>query len=308
MGTDGQLTLRNDYRVESGLDEVRLSALGTASLDLGVDHSITVLSLFNRSLSDETSLQTGVSADYGGSYLEKWQLQYLARTLWFNQVFGDHRNLFGTRLRLRWAGFHAYGERDEPDRRTVAYGDNGGVFEWLVRSGSGERFFSNLRQDDVGGNLSLRVPLWAEAWATVGGSTQLSLRGFNNRRFRMVKNQSNTDAAAFQRPIEELLDAQSLGTTTDIREETRDNDSYESQQLLYSGAPAARDADPGTAVAGGRPAHGDPLAERRVAQPLRPAGRRRPQAHRPHRRRLPAGRRPQVPAQRRACCCGRPTA
>jgi hypothetical protein len=234
VGADGQLTLRNDYRVESGLDEVRLSALGTASLDLGIDHSLTVLSLFNRSLSDETSLQTGVSADYGGAYLEKWQLQYLARTLWFNQIFGDHRNLFGTRLRLRWAGFHAYGERDEPDRRTVAYGDNGGVFEWLVRSGSGERFFSNLRQDDVGSNLSLRAPLWAEAWATVGGSAQLSLRDFDNRRFRMVKNQSNTNAAAFQQPIEELLNAQSLGTTTDIREETRDNDSYESQQLLYS--------------------------------------------------------------------------
>jgi hypothetical protein len=235
VGADGVLTGRNDYRIETGVDEVQLSALGTASLDLGIDHSMTALSLLNRSLSDETSLQTGNSADYGGAYLEKWQLQYLARTLWFNQLFGDHRNLFGTRLRMRWGLFQAYGERDEPDRRTVAYGDNGGVFEWLVRSGSGERFYSNLSQNDLGANLSARFPLWAEAWATLGGATTRSTRDFSNRRFRMVKNGANTDGSVFQRPIEELLSPQSVGTATDIREETRDNDSYQSLQMLYAG-------------------------------------------------------------------------
>ena len=82
---DGTLLARNEYRVESGVDEVRLSALATASLDLGIDHSITLLSLYNRATSDETSLQTGTR---DGSSLEKWQLQYLARTLWFNQALG----------------------------------------------------------------------------------------------------------------------------------------------------------------------------------------------------------------------------
>ena len=120
VGADGNLIARNEYRVETGVEEVQLAALGTASLDLGIDHSMTLLSLFNRSVSDETSLQTGNSVEFGGSYLEKWQLYYLARTLWFNQLFGDHRNLFGSRLRLRWALFQAYAERAEPDRRKVA--------------------------------------------------------------------------------------------------------------------------------------------------------------------------------------------
>ncbi len=235
IGENGQLIARNDYRVENGVEEVRLSGLGTASLDLGVDHSISALSLLNRSASDETSLQTGNSSDFGGAYLEKWQLQYLARTLWFNQLFGDHRNLGGTRLRLRWAAFQAYAERDEPDRRTVAYGDNGGTFEWLVRSGSGERFYSNLRQDDVGANLSLRAPLWSAAWVTLGGQTQRSDRSFSNRRFRMTKNQSNADSTVYQRPIEELLSAQAIGDITDIGEFTRNDDSYQSRQVLYSG-------------------------------------------------------------------------
>ena len=231
--SESQLVENNRFDAETGTDEVQLSALATASLDLGIDHSMTVLSLFNRNVSDQTSLQRGKHTEY--PVYEKWQLQFLARTLWFNQLFGDHRNLLGSRLRLRWAGFHAYGERDEPDLRTTAYGDNGGVMEWLQRSGSGERFFSNLRQDDVGGNLSLRFPLWAEAWGTIGAFSQLSWREFGTRRFRMVKHGQNTDDTVFRLPVEELLRPENIGRYVDIREETRPQDSYQSQQSLYAG-------------------------------------------------------------------------
>jgi hypothetical protein len=228
QGDGATLVLSNSFQTESGVDEVRLSALGTASLDLGIDHSLTLLSLYNRATSDETSLKTGTSGD---AYVQRWQLQYLARTLWFNQLFGDHRNLFGTRLRLRWSGFHAYGNRDEPDRRTVSYGDNSGTFEWTAA----ERFFSGLTQNDVGGTVSLRMPLWAQAWATLGGFSQHSTRAFGNRRFRMLKNSSNTDGEVFKRPVEELFSPQMIGQATDMDEETRNNDSYDSTQTLYAG-------------------------------------------------------------------------
>ncbi len=232
IAMDGSLVERNNYRVETGAEDVQLSSLATASLDLGLDHSMTVLSLFNRGVSDETLLLSGTSADIGG--LEKWQLQYLARTLWFNQIFGDHRNLAGTRLRLRWAGFHAYGERDEPDRRTVAYGLFGGNYEWLDTTASGTRFYSGLRQDDVGGSLSLRFPLWSEAWGTIGGASQLSTRDFTNRRFRMRKHQNNADGTAYRRPVEELFNADGIGTLTEMQDATRDDDSYESRQAHYA--------------------------------------------------------------------------
>ncbi len=222
----------NDYRNETGTDVVALSTFGTANLDLGTDHSLSVLSLFNRNVEDETSLRIGRSVD--GS-TEKWQLQYLARTLWFNQVFGDHRNLFGTRLRLRWAGFHSYGERDEPDRRTVAYLLTGNEYEWIDTTASGTRFFSNLRQDDLGGNLALRFPLWAQAWGTVGGATSVAGREFSSRRFRMRKHPNNRDGLAFRRPVEELFSADGIGKFTELQDATRDDDSYQSRQLQYAG-------------------------------------------------------------------------
>jgi hypothetical protein len=96
--SETELVESSRFDAEIGADEVQMAALATASLDLGIDHSMTVLTLFNRSVSDETALQNGKTSDY--ARLEKWQLQFLARTLWFNQAFGDHRNLGGTRLRL----------------------------------------------------------------------------------------------------------------------------------------------------------------------------------------------------------------
>ncbi len=139
---DGSLVMLNDYRVESGSDEVQLAALGTASLDLGPEDSLTFLTLFNRSLTDETSLKIGESGDLAaGELAEKWQLQFLSRTLSLNQLLGDHQNLFDSKLRLRWNGFFSLGRRDEPDRRSVTYGPQGGQFRWLEKANSGERFF-----------------------------------------------------------------------------------------------------------------------------------------------------------------------
>ena len=51
----------------------------------------------------------------------------------------------------------------------------------------------------------------------------------------MLQNASNPDATIFQRPIEELLSAEGIGTATDIGEFTRVDDSYDSSQLLYAG-------------------------------------------------------------------------
>ena len=229
--TERGLEEKNNFRAETGIDEVQLSALGTASLDIGIDHSMTALTLFNRTVSDQTALQSGKAGDF--TRLDKWQLHFLARQLWFNQLFGDHRNLGGTRLRLRWALFHSIGLRSEPDRRAVSYAESGGVLEWRD-TGSGERFFSDLRQDDVGSSVSLRFPLWAQAWGTLGGFSQLSWRSFDIRRLRLRKHQSNTEDV-FTRPPEELLSPEGIGKWMDITEEPQPYDSYEATQHLYAG-------------------------------------------------------------------------
>ena len=230
---DGELTVRNDYEAETGSEEVQIGALGTASLELGQSDVITFLTLFNRSTTDETQRTTGISTDLGGQ-AERWQLQYIARSLWFNQLRGDHRNMFGTSVRLRWTLYGSYGAREEPDRRTVTYGFNGGSSRWLEKAQSGERFYSDLDQGEGGGNLELRFPLWSEGWGTVGGDVRLSQRDFAIRRLRMLQDPTNMDQSAYQQPVEDLFSPQGIGTLTRIREYTREDDSYHSEQGYYA--------------------------------------------------------------------------
>ncbi|GAB5546527.1 MAG: TonB-dependent receptor [Sandaracinaceae bacterium] len=230
------LEVFNDYQGERGREEVRLGALGTASLEMSQDDSVTFLTLYNRSLDDEVERLVGINGELGaGEQTERWQMQYLARQLWFNQLRGDHRNMFGSRFRLRWSAYGSYGSREEPDRRTVTYGPQGGSIRWLDKAGSGERFYSNLEQYDLGGTLDLRFPLWTEAWADIGGQVRGATRDFVIRRIRMVQEPRNMDQSVYQQPVETLFDEQSIGTITRLREFTRGNDSYHSEQLYYAG-------------------------------------------------------------------------
>ncbi|MBZ0121902.1 MAG: TonB-dependent receptor, partial [Sandaracinaceae bacterium] len=234
IAADGSLATFNDYGTETGTEEARLSALGTASLELGQDDVVTLLTMFNRSAEDGTERQVGSSGEIGGT-IERWQLQWIARTLWFNQLRGDHRNMFGTRLRLRWSVFGSYGSREEPDRRTVTYGPNGSLYRWLEKSQSGERFYSNLEQLDLGGTAELRFPLWSEAWGTVGAFGQSTSRSFGNRRLRMMQDPRNMDQTVYQAPVEQLFDEQSIGTLTRMQELTNANDGYDASQGYFAG-------------------------------------------------------------------------
>ncbi|MET0391265.1 MAG: TonB-dependent receptor [Polyangiales bacterium] len=229
----------SDYpTVEFGSQDVQLSAIGTASLDLGIDHSLTFLSMFNRSGSDETGYRAGIDGEISrGDPVEKWQLQYVGRTMWFNQLLGDHRNLLGTTMRLRWGAYYSLSARDEPDRRNVTYLEEGPpeMRELRWRQGYAERFYSGLDGKDLGGNLSLRIPLWSDAFATVGGSIRSADRDFWIRRFRFVKLMGDHSDDVYGRPPEELFSEEGIGTITRLdNEPTRNNDGFTAKQTVYT--------------------------------------------------------------------------
>lgn len=239
----GRQTLYSNYpNVELGTENVQVGAIGTASLDIGIDHSLTVLSMFNRSGSDETSYRQGTDGDAGGadSPVEEWQLQYIGRTLWFNQALGDHRNLFGGRSRLRWNAFLSLSERSEPDRRNILYRLEGPIDARANRwpSGYAGRFYSDLTGTDRGGNASLRFPLWSEAWGTFGGSAVQTSREFGIRRFSYVRQAGGSpDDEVYGALPEDLFSNESLGTITrlDSRESTLRTDGFESAQSTSTG-------------------------------------------------------------------------
>jgi outer membrane receptor protein involved in Fe transport len=228
----GQLEAVNRYQVESGNESVQLSGIGTASLDLGLDHSLTALSLFNRSMDDQTRFRTGHNDDAPLGPYDTWQLRFLARTIWVNQLLGDHRNLGGTRLRLRWSAYHALGLRDEPDQRVVRYGvSSGDARRWLPTA---DRLWSELTQTDLGATTQLRFPLWAEAWGTIGGRIGQSDREFANRRFIYQMGRMAMPEIYTADP-ETIFSPENIGPNALVLDFTKPNDSYTASQRSYAG-------------------------------------------------------------------------
>jgi outer membrane receptor protein involved in Fe transport len=225
----GQLSPSNVYDLESGNESVQVSAIGTASLDLGPDHSLTALTLYNRSMDDQTRYRIGTNADFTLGPYDNWQFRFLARTIFVNQLIGDHRNLGGTRLRLRWSAFHATGHRDEPDQRVVKYGYfSGAERRWIPTA---DRLWSALAQTDVGGTTQLRFPLWAEAWGTMGGRIGYSEREFSNRRFVYSMASTPTDYTV---DPETLFRPENIGPAVSVLDFTNTNDSYSASQRSFA--------------------------------------------------------------------------
>ena len=121
----------------------------------------------------------------------------------------------------------------------MTYGSQGGEIRWLAKSGSGERFFSDLQQRDFGLETSLQLPLWStsagEAQLLAGGSFRRSDRTLLNRRFRFAQASNVMDQSVYQLPPEELFSDEGIGTYTRFLEFTRPDDSYNSAQSLYAG-------------------------------------------------------------------------
>jgi hypothetical protein len=229
----GDAEKRAEYQVESGTQSVQLSAIGTGSIDLGVDHSVTLLTLFNRSMDDQTRFRTGNNPEYPIPPYESWQFRFLGRTIFVNQLLGDHRNLGGTRLRLRWSGFYDQAQRDEPDQRVIRYGNTSGVERrWIPTA---DRLWSDLKQQDYGGTAQLRFPLWAEAWGTVGGRAVITDREFNTRRFVIGESPTSSDASFFRADPETIFNAENMGPRTQTTDFTKDTDSYTASQQSYAG-------------------------------------------------------------------------
>lgn len=221
------------YDLQAGSVSAQLTAIGTVSLDLGPDHSLTALSMFNRSMDDQVRYRNGINAEVSNSVpYEKWQLQFLTRTVLLHQLLGDHRNLFGTRVRVKWGLYYGTGQREEPDQRTIAYGESGGLaHRWKP---SADRLWSDLSQTDKGANLQLRVPLWNEAAVTLGGRVGLSDRSFSIRRFQLQESFSDADPIVYTQNPEILFGPEGLGSLTRMTETTSAKDSYVASQRHFA--------------------------------------------------------------------------
>ncbi|MFZ1865280.1 MAG: TonB-dependent receptor plug domain-containing protein [Polyangiales bacterium] len=230
---DGEIerTLQ-DFDIKGGKQEVLWGTFGSAYLELNPDNFLNVTSLFSRFTEDVTLTQLGQREDtgYEDQYLlSKNSYNFIGRSILFNQLTGDHRNLGNTKARFQWNASGGLGKRDEPDRRQVEQLP----YSQLVTNA--ERYYSDLGQYYLEGQDSVRFPVYnafeQTAYGEIGFYGGYQHRDFTARRFvqqQLGNNQLTGDP-------EVLFNELNLGDITTIREITKVQDSYTASNRYLAG-------------------------------------------------------------------------
>lgn len=221
-----------DFDIKGGKQEVLWGTFGSAYLELDPDNFLNVTSMFSRYAEDVTLTQLGQREDTGFEdqfLLTKNSYNFIGRSILFNQLTGDHRNLGKTKARFQWNATGGLGKRDEPDRRQVQQLP----YSQLVTSA--ERYFSNLGQYYVEGQDSVRFPLYNAFDRTAYGEIGF-FGGYQNRDFtaRRFVEQQLPPASLYGDP-EVLFNELNLGNISTIREITRIADSYVASNRYLAG-------------------------------------------------------------------------
>lgn len=230
---EGNLSVRiqSEQRRDSFTNTVNWGGLASMNLEVGErdELQLTVLAL------QASESYTGRGAGYDfetDQNVRATRLRWVERNLFFGQLSGDHRGLFG-RARVRWALAGSFGGRAEPDIRDMIYGANVDSDAYTFRpttSGSGERFFLSLAQRELDAAAEIAIPV-GDVSVRFGSASRFNEREFDFRRFR-YEGIVGSDGTL---PATELFDPARNGISYTLVERTDRTDGYRASQTLVAG-------------------------------------------------------------------------
>ncbi len=228
LNADGEPATQ-DFLRDQVTVSTRLAGLGTVTWGLTQGNDLTFTSLFNQSAEDYREASGGEGR---AEVIRRVRQSFVTRTLWFNQLSGDHRDWFGG-SRVRWRLNASLASRSQPDTREFDYtqSDGEGPFVWQGRNPSqGQRSFFEFDQLDVGGGASHQSeigPLNVE----FGGAMRYMERDFAARRFQYQRSFTSPTSER-EAPIGDLFAGANAGGPWSLREVTNPADSYAANEFL----------------------------------------------------------------------------
>jgi hypothetical protein len=238
-GGSSDLTLRNDYLADTGLDQVGWGGLLTVTYKPQKNHQITLTGLHSRSSDNEARFISGFNNERG-TELTDTRLRFVTRSLSFGQVAVEHvlpsldRAVLGYNFGLSLA------TSDEPDTRQTVYTLDGpsGTLSYEEDLRSGSHFFAEQEETQYGGGIDWTQPVIQGDLPTklkFGALFSRRSRTFDSRRFVFKKIEGADTQAVFRLPPDELFTPENIGTNLRLHEETRGSDAYTAEQNVYAG-------------------------------------------------------------------------
>lgn len=227
-GDERRVVPREQLDRETGTRQGQLGALGTLSYRLNAYDQLRLATLFTSTADDEAARTSGLSEEEGTA-IDRSQMTFVERRLLFNQLLGRHEDIVGE-LDLDWQINASIVARNQPDTRNLLYIQGPEGFVYRNVTGSGERLYTELGQNDFGAGFDLTHPVFEEGKLKGGFLGRISSRGFQARRFgtRFVADDPDVRLLA----PNELFAPDSYGPILEMEEVTRPDDGYDAFELL----------------------------------------------------------------------------
>jgi hypothetical protein len=231
---EGALVEKNDYRAETGLDQVSWGALAGVSVAIAKGHTVGITALHSRQSDNEARVIHGFNEERGADITDT-RLRFTTRSMTFGGLRGEH-DFPAISGELDWHLDASLATSDEPDTRETVYVEDAtsGVASWDKGTLSGSHLFTEQGETAYGGGLD-----WTERLA--GGERPVSLklgaffqrrsRELDARRFRFLP-KSGTNPEIFKLPADELFTNENIGPVLYLEEWTRPNDAYDASHDL----------------------------------------------------------------------------
>lgn len=247
--------VRSSYDTATSESASLWGAIVNTSYRFNPFHTLNVRTMYNRSAEDEVRVANGFTTDTNRN-METTRYQFVERGIFTSSLGMNHfvSPLFGATV--DWKVTYANAERNEPDRRQLAYEEIGDIIVideepvdtvysyQLTNRLRPQREFGEMTEDDRGYEAALSVPFrqWSSLEAKVKTGFQIKNRdrSFSWRRFAYeLPSLTGTGVdrdSVFAQPADDLLTVENIGGPNDrtrqfwLRENTGDKDSYLASQ------------------------------------------------------------------------------
>lgn len=231
----GDLEVQNQYDFDTTTSKTSTGLVGNLAYRFSGSHRMALENFYTHNSKNEARIFQGYNNDVGED-IRNTRLFWVEETIFSSTLSGEHFLPGLASSQLEWKATLSRAARDEPDLRETLYEFNPAVEDFVLadESQSGFRMFNDLDDEvrELGFDWSAFFTQWSglPAMFKFGPSLTLRERDFRSRRFRL--NPRIAGAVDLTAAPEEIFTPENIGSSYELREETRPTDTYGAEQTV----------------------------------------------------------------------------
>lgn len=225
-------TATDEYYSDNYESTLKVATLANIGLTMRDNDRVSYTFFFARNATDKYSLRSGNDYEDGFEMVFSNNVTHIYK-LATHQLHGTHE--FGDSFSLNWSGSYTATGADEPDRRQVAYAEDGsGNLQFFTdKTQATMRFFGELDENEWNGNIYTDYKFGEAHKFTLGAAYRNKERNYIGRYFYYQMNSTGslypyTDPYA----ADDYITSENIST---VQPSFLDKDSYDAGSNLISG-------------------------------------------------------------------------